>query len=250
MKTKITTGLFSVCLVAACSGSGGGSSPPPPPPSGTAEGLWAGTTSTNRTVTGLVLDDGVYYVLYSVANNPNLIAGVVQGNGTSLNGSFSSSNARDFNLEGLGVLSGTVSASYVTRQSLNGTVTYDAGGAVTFTTSFNSAYDITPSLSDLAGTYSGQSSSSAGVENVSVTITTSGSFSGTSSGGCSFSGSAAARIKGNAYNISITFGASPCLHAGQSFAGIGYYDSPSKRLYAAAPNSTRTTGVLFVGTKP
>jgi hypothetical protein len=40
----------------------------------------AGGTNTNRTITGVVLNDGTYYFLYSVPANPNLIAGVVQGN--------------------------------------------------------------------------------------------------------------------------------------------------------------------------
>lgn len=234
-------------------GGGGDNSPPPPPPpppSGTAEGFWSGTTSSNRSVGGVVLDDGTYYFFYTGVNATG-IGGFVQGNGTSLNGSFSSSNARDFNFEGLGVLSATISASYVARQSLNGTLTYAApGGSVTFTTAFDSDYDTGPSLTALAGTYSGKVASGAGIENASVTILASGSFSGASFGGCNFSGSVAPRSIGNVYNISITFGPSPCLAAGQSYSGIAIYDPTDTALLAAAPNSSRTTGVLFVGAKP
>ena len=54
----------------------------------------------------------------------------------------------------------------------------------------------------------------------------------------------------NAYNVAIRFGAAPCFFANQSMSGIAYFDAPTKRLYAAAPNAGRTDGILFLGTKP
>src|ERR1035437_7385465 len=81
-------------LVGGCGGGGGdGGSSAPPASVTTAEGMWTGTTSSNRTVNGFVLDDGTYWVLYSVANNSNTIAGGVQGTSTSNNGNFTSANA-------------------------------------------------------------------------------------------------------------------------------------------------------------
>lgn len=180
--------------------------PPPPPPAGTAEGLYLGTTSTNRTVNGIVLDDGTFYVLYSTVASPVVIGGIVQGSGTSNNGSFSSTNARDFNLEGLGVLNATVSASYNARQSLNGLVSYASGGTTTFTSTFNAAYDTTPSLAAVAGTFTGQVAFSQGVENATVTISPNGMLSGTGASGCTVSGNVATRSRGNVYNLILAFG--------------------------------------------
>lgn len=251
MKTVALSGAVAICsfLLVACGGDSDTPAPPPPPaPASTAEGLWVGTSNTGRTITGVVLDDGSFYILYSLTGNPTVIAGVVQGNGTSNNGSFSSTNARDFNLEGLGVLAATVSASYNSRQSLNGTVTY-AAGATTFTSTFSTAYDATPSLAELAGTFDGQVALSRGLENASVTVSATGSMSGVGASGCAVTGSATPRARGNVFDVSLSFGSSPCLFANQTMTGIGYFDSAAKRLYAAAPNANRTDGVLFVGVK-
>lgn len=248
MKTfaTLSTSLAVVLLVVGCGGGGGDSAPAAT--STSAQGLWVGTTTTSRTITGLVFSDGSYYVLYSPAGNPTAIAGVVQGTGSSSAGAFSSSNARDFNLEGLGVLPATVSASYSSKQSFNGTIAYSAG-TTTFTSAYDASYEITPSLASVAGTYTGQVALSVGVQAATVTVSSSGAISG-GGNGCSISGAASPRTDGNAYNLSITFGASPCFFANQTFTGIGYFNSSTKRLYAAAPNAARTDGVLFVGTKP
>lgn len=198
------------------------------------------------------MDDGTYYVLYSTLADPSVIGGIVQGHGTSNNGSFTSTDARDFNLEGEGVLDATVSASYAVRQSFNGTVMYTAGGATTFATAYDPAYELTPSLAALAGTYTGAVAFSLGVENATVQVSDSGVITGTGESGCTLTGTASPRTSGNVFNLSITFGGAPCYFAGQTLTGIAYYDDDPivKRLYAAAPNATRTDGVLFVGEKP
>ncbi|HEY5579966.1 MAG TPA: hypothetical protein VIK56_02210 [Rhodoferax sp.] len=52
------------------------------------------------------------------------IADFIQGTGTSLNGSFSSSDGIDFNFSGQSINIATLSASYMTKQSFNGSVSY------------------------------------------------------------------------------------------------------------------------------
>jgi hypothetical protein len=213
--------------------------------------LYNGTTGDGRSTTGIVLDDGTYYFLYSFVGNPNLIAGVVQGDGTSTGATFTSNNAVDFNLQGLGVMPATVSATYHPKQSISGTVSYPTKGAFnTFGGTYNPLYEATPSLTALAGTFTGQAATSAGVETATVTIQSSGSLSGTGSSGCNFTGTATPRAHGNVFNVSISFGAAPCLFANQTLSGIAFFDANAKRLYTATPNETRTDGALFVGTKP
>lgn len=253
-KTNATQHLSVLAVVisalSGCGGGGGGDSPASPVAATTAEGLYTGTTTTGRTVTGLVLDDGTYYVLYTQVGNSTVIAGVVQGTGTSNAGTFSSTNARDFNLEGLGVLSATVSANYVAKQSLSGAVSYSAGGTTTFSSTYDPSYEAVPSLAALAGSFSGQVASSAGTENATVEVSTAGAISGSGASGCAVSGSVSPRARGNAFNVSLTFGGAPCLFANQTLSGIAYFNSAAKRLYAAAPNASRSDGVLFVGVKP
>jgi hypothetical protein len=250
------TAISSLLALAACGGGGGdgGSPPPPAPPSQvTPEGVWLGSTNTGRSITGLVLDTGAYYFPYFAAGNSTAIAGFVQGTATASGTTFTSSDTRDFNLEGLGVLSGSIQGNFALRQSLSGTTNYGAQGTTTFSTSFSTDYDKVPALTTIAGTYTGQyalTSVAPIVEFATVTVTTGGTVTGSGLGGCSFSGTVSPRAKGNAYNVTLTFGASPCANAGQSFSGIGYYDDAPKRLGFLAPNSSRTLGVLFVGTKP
>jgi hypothetical protein len=224
-------------------------SPVSPSRSNIAEGLWIGSTSNNRAATGLVLDDGTYYFLYSAPNNPSLIAGIVQGN-SSMNGNeVISPNARDFNLEGLGILPATVSATVSANQSFNGTINYLDGSITSFSTTYSSDYDLAPSLLDLAGNFSGAVVLSLGQETANISIAQNGAFSGTGASGCTVGGIIYPRTSGNVFNLSIQFGGSPCFFAYQSFSGIVYFDSANQRIYAAAPNANRTDGLMFVGDK-
>ncbi len=238
--------LFGIAL--ALSASGCGDQTPVVTPANTPEGLWFGTTNTNRTLTAALLDDGTYYLLYSVVANPNQIAGVIQGTGTSNNGSFTSPNTKDIGI-GVTVLDATISADYAARQFLNGSIAYSGAGTVTFTSSYNTAYDTTPTVASLAGVYSGQAGSSGGMQTANVTAAADGTFTGTEQNGCTFTGKATARTRGNVFDQSITFGGAPCFFAGSTFQGIVYFDIATRRLYTVAPNSLRTDAAIFFGTK-
>ena len=249
--------LAATLALAGCGGGGGGgdggaaTAVDATPASGASavQGLWIGNTTTNRTITGLVFSDGTYYVFYSPVGNATAIAGVVQGSGTVAASAFSSSNGRDFNLEGLGVSSATVTANYASKQSFSGMIAYPAGTITTFTTACNATYEAAPSLASVAGTFTGRVSLSAGAQAATITVSSAGAISGNSNG-CSLTGAATPRSDGNAYNLSVTFGAAPCFLANQTLTGVAYYDSVTKRLYAVAPNAARSDGVLFVGAKP
>ena len=214
----------------------------------TAEGLWVGTINTNRTLTAAVLDDGTYYFFYSVVANPNQIAGVIQGTGTSDNGSFTSSNTKDFGI-GVAVRNATLSADYTARQILNGAIAYSGGGTTTFTSSYNPAYETTPTVASLAGVYNGQLGRSGGVQTASMIVQPDGTFTGTDQNGCIFTGNITARNRGNVFDQSITFSGTACFFNGSTFQGIIYFDIPTRRLYTAAPNSLRTDAAIFFGPK-
>ena len=235
-------GVFGI--VASGGGGGGGDDV------GTAEGLWQGTISTDRALTALVLDDGTYWFIYSVAGNSAVLAGIGQGNGTSSDGSFTSSNGLDFNFEGLGENSFTLAANYEEMRSLNGTATYSPSDTTTFTSNYDIDYDITPSLTDIAGTYSGRAVTSAGIEFTTVKILRTGAINGDSAGGCTFTGNASTRANGNVYDVTITFGGGACLGGTGSISGQAYFDAATKQLTAAALTSTRTNGFVYIGTKP
>ncbi len=226
------------------------SPPASPPVASTAEGLWTGSTDTTRTIVGAVLDDGTYYFFYSEQAAPTRIGGLVQGTSTSSNGVFTSDNAKDFDFAGGVAQSGTIAATYTERQSLNGPVLSAGTGA--FTTHFDAAYDTPPSLASLAGAYTGQSGNpdNGGGDPTTLTVNSNGGFSGIANS-CSFSGTMMPRVRGNIFDLSVTFtGVPPCLHAGETLAGIAYLDVPNKHLLAAALTSTRTDVVLITGIRP
>ena len=213
------------------------------PPAATAEGLWAGTTSTNALVLGFVLDDGTYYFVYTTPSN----AGLVQGTAISSNGQFTSSDAVDINFAGLGVAHAAISGTYVPRASLSGAIA-EASGSVTFVTFYSSVYEQPASLSAAAGTYSGVAGTSTGGGDVVITLSTTGAFLGSATG-CSFAGTLTPRGGVNVFNLSVTFQGGGCSFGTSTIMGIAYYDAASSELLAVAPNATRTDGFLAIGTK-
>lgn len=246
----------SLVLVSAC-GGGGTDAPPSRPPSA-AQGLWTGLTTSGRTLTGLVFGDGTYYIFYSPVNVPAGVAGVVQGSsGTATAAAiWSSTDGVDFNLETPSVQSATVSAGFVAKQSFSGTITFASGAKPTFTTAYDITYEVAPTLTALAGSYTGQvglSTGAAGVQTAAVVVAASGAVTGTTStttSACSLSGTATPRTNGNAYDVALVFSGASCTVSTQRFAGIAYFNAATKKLYVAAPNADRTDGVLFLGTKP
>lgn len=242
--------MLAAIILSACGGGGGGAggSATTTAPSSPAQGLWLGTTTTNRSVTNLLLGDGSYYMIYSPAGNPNAIGGVVLGTGSASGGKFTSSNAVDFNFEGLGVNAASMSVNYAAKQSFNGTVAYTAGGTSDFTSTYSATFETKPAVASITRTFTGQAAAfTTAAVNASLTVSAAGALSGDASG-CAITGSISPRNDGNAYNVSLKFGAAPCTFANQTLAGVAYFDTASSTITIVAPNAGRTDGVIFLGT--
>lgn len=160
----------------------------------------------------------------------------------------------DYYVVGQEIAPFTVSGSYMTKQSLQGTITYTdaSGGSDSFVLAYDTVYDSTPSLSKIAGTYDGSATVliNGQSELTTVTINASGAITGTGQGGCSFSGTASP-YKGNAYRFTITFNGGVCLYGTTSFNGVGILNTfdadgaPVTTLYSGALNASRNQGVIF-----
>jgi hypothetical protein len=211
-----------------------------------AEGRWTGSTLTSRTVAGLVLDDGSYWLFYTASDNPNILAGLIQGTGTSHSGSFGSSNTRDFNVEGTGIRAATMRGSYVPNKRFHGTIAYVTGDTESFTSAYDADYEVAPNMTLLAGTYAGLR---ADHHTVTVTVDSVGTLSGHSSDGCTFAGTLSPRATGTVFHTSVTFGGDACRQGTERVTGVTLYDAATHRLYSAALNNARTTSFLFIGTK-
>ncbi|MGE0468165.1 MAG: hypothetical protein AB7L09_03800 [Nitrospira sp.] len=218
----------------------------PQPTATSAEARWTGMTPTSRTVTGLVLEDGSYWLFYTARDHPTLLAGLVQGSGTSHSGSFGSSNTRDFSLEGAGIRAATISGSYVPNKSFHATIAYVNGDTASFTSTYDGDSELTPNLNLVAGTYAGLGADD---HTIMVNVDSSGTLSGHASDGCTFTGSFAPRARGNVFNVAVTFGGGPCRHGADTVNGVALYDAATQRLYSAALNSARTNSFLFLGMK-
>ena len=196
-----------------------------------------------------MLDDGSYWLFYTLPGDTSSLAGFLQGTGGTSGATFISNDTRDFNLEGPSLIPATLSAGVAVRSTLSGSVTYpgDVGTGGFFAT-YDPDYEIVPTLAALAGSYSGQSALS-GIT-VTMNIAGSGAISGSSGGGCGFSGWAVPRANGNVYAITITFGGLPCALPNTTFSGIGLLDIPARSLLAVGLNAARNEGFLFLGARP
>ena len=211
-----------------------------------AEGRWTGTTSTGRAIAGLVLDDGSYWLFYTARDYPNILAGLVQGTGTTHSGSFGSSNMRDFNVEGAGIRAATMRGSYVPNKRFQGTIAYLNGDTESFTSTYNGDSESTPNLTLVTGTYIGLR---ADHHTIAVTVNSAGTLSGHSTDGCTVVGTLSPRAQSNVFQTSVTFGGGACRQGAETVTGVAFYDAVTHRLYSAALNHARTTSYLFLGTK-
>jgi hypothetical protein len=218
-----------------------------------AEGAWKGTTPDGRAFNGGVMDDGSIYFLYSAPGNPNGPGGLLVGNGASVNAAFSSSSLVDFNFEGRGVLQASMAANYVTRQTLNGSITH-AGNVfpLTFTSTYDSDYDSVPTLALIAGTYSVNPVllvvPPGTFEAVTLTISASGVLTSTNAFGCVRTGQLTVHGRGLVFDVTYTEGAG-CPLAGQTFKGIASFNANKNQVVIMMTNSARTIAVVFAGGK-
>lgn len=216
-----------------------------------AEGLWRGTTDTNRTVTSLIVDNGFYWMLYSPAGNSNNIAGVVIGNSLSADGIITSSDGKDFNFETGGLFPLTWRGTYRPKSQLQGTLTYAPAAIVNLNATHDSNYNLTPALAVISGTYRGAATTLArGSQSATFSISTTGQLSGSRADGCTFTGDVTPRPRGNAYSVFIAFNGNNCADRTVTSKGSAYLNPLNRQLYSVTLDSSLNADVfLFVGSK-
>lgn len=248
---------FIACALTACGGGSDGDSyhgvdggGKDPVVNSEAMGIYSGTTSQGQTAVGLVDKNNKFWFLYTPSYS-NMVSGFITGNLTISGNKVTSTNGKDYHLEGSSIYSTTINGTVETKKSLAGTITYQPSNQATFNTVYDTTLNNTKAdLATIAGTYIGQSAIVQGVENANLSISSTGVIAGRGQSGCVFSGKATAETNTSYYTISLVFGGSPCYMAGQQVNGVAYFDPADKSLYAVAENSARQNAVLFLGSKP
>ncbi|WP_345817203.1 hypothetical protein AAGS40_25330 (plasmid) [Paraburkholderia sp. PREW-6R] len=252
MKKIVFTGIVSAFVLAACGGGGGSSSGSstgavanaPTVPTD-AQGIYTGTDSSGDQITGIILDSGAYYFVY--VNTATNVLGLVQGTATGGSGSFQSANAMNYVVGRNSVTGETVNATYTAKSNISGSITPSSGSATTFNGTYSTLNNQSPSIASIAGTYSGAAGSAKTAELVTMTLATDGSISGRGVSGCVFTGSLKPHSNGNYYDTSITFGAAPCLYAGQTVTGV--VEANNNAIIAAATLPNRSDAFVLAATK-
>lgn len=241
-------------LLSACGGGGGGSSDSASAnaPVLSAEGAWEGTL-TNSTASNfqlLVLDTGEFWALYGrPVSGFFAVSGFIQGTGSITGGNLNASNAKDFGFSP--AVNQTVQATY-TSSAIQGTVNTGTSaasfsGAPLPTTNYT--YARAALLSEIQGAWTLQGTDGS---TVNVSIGASGAFTATSAG-CAISGTFTPRPSGkNVFNVSLTFGGSPCATPGTSASGVAVTyptTANNRQLIVLGTNAARTAGVGLFGAR-
>lgn len=248
----IPTALVLISLI-GCGGGNNTSSPQSTTTTGQAQGVYSGSDSQGGFFESIILpNDNYWAIVGTVSGNVFTVSEMLAGQGTSNHGKYTAS-LTDFHSIGTSD-SGSVSASYVTGSSISGTVTESGSPAVTFTGTFLTSssfnYNTSATLTNITGAWSGTLLDGT---STAVTINANGSFSGSSSSGCSFSGTLTPDASGkNFFNVSLTYGASPCLLPNQTSSGVAVdyllSDGVTRQLVAGVASGT-SYGTVFIANR-
>lgn len=187
------------------------------------DGVFTGVASNGYTFTTIILPNEKLYGIYgTLSGNQLLLGGMITGQGTAT-GTLYNASVTDFSYTG-SANSGTFSGSRFSGASMDGSLT-ENGNVTTFTAAsdLNSVWDYASPLegpaspSAISGTWTGTLLDGM---TTTVTISSTGNLTGSSSG-CSFTGTVVPdSSQDDFYDVSLTFGGSPCSFPNQTANGI------------------------------
>lgn len=215
-KLKMIATLSIAAALTACGGGGGDDESNN---NVSAEGFWGNTDAAI-----LITNTGELWGVELVNSSLALYKGNVTTNGSSLSAQLSA-------YWGGQKINGTATGTIVPQQTLKGTISA-SGQSSSFSLGYDNTYNQSPNLPALTGTYK---ESDGGT----FTVAANGVFSGTTSGGCSESGTLTPDASGkNFYRVSLTIGQETACGslAGQTATGV-----------LAVANSNRLVGGVVLG---
>lgn len=231
---KLSGCLLSLSLLASC---GGGDA---------YTGLWEGDLGSGAMVTGMVLPDGEYYLLYSQPTNAAVLAGMVKGTADFEAARIRSDDAVDFRWPGAlaqrAVLTGRIGKGGTVNGSVNGK---------NFSAKPVPDAPLDARLADIAGRHQGVVVFVLGSRDAVFDVDASGNVS-TVINECSISGKVTPMPEVNAYHLKMTFGGGVCAFNGVTFSGVTFFDRDQRKLHAAVTATLPGYGpqaIGFIGVK-
>ena len=171
-----------------------------------------------------IQNNGSYWMTVGNLNPTTSVvtySGIISGTGSSTTTTYTSTNGVNVNSSPQ-IVGDTISATYQSLSTFNGSiiekgVNYSLNLASVPSYSFNAI----PLLSNLTGTYNlGLVSKPATTDTVTISISSTGLFTGTTANGCAITGNVTPMTTGeNAYNFSLFFGQAPCVNPSTTQTG-------------------------------
>lgn len=190
---KAATLALSTAALVACGGggggevSGGGSGQPSALTLASAQGFWSATPSENTSVSAVILPSGHVWVIYQ---NANIVSALAKGT-LSLSGTTYTGIGQHYTLPGEAVKTFSLSAILGPETSSSGrattlvnTATVGTGLPSTQTWAYNKTYENPATQASVQGRWSGEQGAVSLVWN----IDSAGKIAGTSTTGCTYSG--------------------------------------------------------------
>ncbi|RYF39547.1 MAG: hypothetical protein EOO25_14750 [Comamonadaceae bacterium] len=204
-----------------------------------AQGFWSGQVNAQTTASAVLLPDGT---AWNVLRTGSAISALVRGT-TTVSGSAFSITGQSFNVTG-GAPSGySISGTLAPKATLMVAASQAAAG---YTLAYNTSYETPARLSDVAGRWN--ASFGGGSVQLALDFSAAGALTGSSSTGCTYSGSVAPHPAGVAvFNLSL---AETCAGTpAQQFAGIATLNEARTLLSAAFTTPSLSAGGLFQATR-
>jgi len=213
-------------------------SPQPAVVPSSAAGIYTGTTSLNEIVRAIVVDDGRYFILYSIPGT-STDSGVWQGTAATTGGAFTTSDGHRYPIaqanETNDIFSSiTLSGTFVAHATLDLTIT-DSRGTRTLSAAYLAGSDQPLSLAGAAGAFAGYAGHVNGRRATTFTLSANGALVG-SNPLCGFAGTATPRALTAVADVTLiatSFGG--CIFGEGPITGILDYDSANDRLRAFLP---------------
>lgn len=255
-------------LLASCGGGGGGGASDVPAAGGgggggggvvvsyggpPVAGLWVGTTGALRDVRVSLLPGDELIGLYTSASDPDGVAGVVRlaitgRSGNTVDRLLLEAAGTDISLEGSGIQSVEFGMAIGPELTFDGSIVYLSDGHADSWAGESQARSSrwTPDPLDLQGTYTGTAYLPGQMEPATIQVAADGAITGSTPGGCEFSGSAAGLRQSNTYGVSLVFSGA-CTTAGKTMTGVIPYQPPHDIIEVAAMDEPGVDAFAFRG---